>query len=121
MLFNSFEFAVFFVLTLAIYWGAAERWSIRKAIVIVASYIFYGAWNPPYLVLLLWTTALDYWIARGIGASSSRAAKRWLLALSCTTNLQRYLHGRHSPVHREVDVQYARGRSSDQPIGRVPR
>src|SRR6266702_2329984 len=80
MLFNSLTFVVFFVLVVAIYWGISS-WQARKNFLVVASYIFYGAWNPPFAALLFSTTAMDFWLGRQIGKAKDRyARKRWLVA-----------------------------------------
>jgi alginate O-acetyltransferase complex protein AlgI len=53
----------------------------------VASYIFYGAWNPPFALLLFATTALDFCSApasRRRGGPGPPSA--WLIA-SVTSNL----------------------------------
>lgn len=84
MQFDSLAFLLFFALVLA---GAAfaRGWDARKNLLLVASYVFYAAWNPAFVLLLLGSSALDWWLARRIGASTDPAArKRWLLASLCT-------------------------------------
>ena len=54
MLFNSLTFVVFFLVVLAAYW-TMRSWEARKNLLLVASYIFYGAWNPPFAALLFAT------------------------------------------------------------------
>src|ERR1700738_279681 len=68
MLFNSLTFVVFFLLVLAAYW-TLRSWETRKNLLLVASYLFYGAWNPPFALLLFATTALDFFIGSGIDES----------------------------------------------------
>jgi alginate O-acetyltransferase complex protein AlgI len=83
MLFNSLTFIVFFVVVVTAYW-AIGSWNARKNLLVVASYIFYGAWNPPFAALLFTTTAMDYWLGRQIAkAPDRRAKKRWLIASLC--------------------------------------
>src|SRR5438876_7534830 len=83
MLFNSLTFIVFFVIVVTLYWSIAS-WPLRKNILVVASYIFYGAWNPPFAALLFSTTAMDFWLGRQIGkAKGSRAKRTWLVASVC--------------------------------------
>ncbi|HZP85903.1 MAG TPA: hypothetical protein VFB54_03725, partial [Burkholderiales bacterium] len=80
MQFDTFTFILFFALVLAVY-NALPGWSARKNFLLVASYAFYSAWNPPFLLLLLGSTTLDWWIARRIaGAPSPRARKAWIAA-----------------------------------------
>jgi hypothetical protein len=51
MLFDSLTFVVFFVVVVTTYWSI-RSWQARKNFLVVASYIFYGAWNPPFAALL---------------------------------------------------------------------
>ncbi len=85
MLFNSLTFVVFFALVLGVYWSL-RSWSARKNVLLVASYVFYGAWNPPFALLLFATTALDFWLGAKIAAAPAETRKRWLVA-SVTANL----------------------------------
>ena len=86
MLFNSLTFVVFFAVVVTLYWSL-RSWTTRKNLLVTASYIFYGAWNPPFAALLFSTTALDFWLgARIARAEGPRSRKLWLVA-SLTSNL----------------------------------
>src|SRR4051812_15371712 len=83
MLFNSLTFVVFYVVVTTLYWSMSG-WQSRKNLLVVASYIFYGAWNPPFAALLFTTTAMDFWLGRQIAKAQDRhARKRWLVASVC--------------------------------------
>jgi alginate O-acetyltransferase complex protein AlgI len=80
MLFNSLTFVVFFVVVVSLYWSI-RPWNARKNLLVIASYIFYGAWNPPFAALLFTTTAMDFWLGSRIArAGSARSRKVWLVA-----------------------------------------
>ena len=80
MLFNSLTFVVFFTVVVAAYWSI-RSWTLRKNLLVLASYIFYGAWNPPFAALLFSTTAMDFWLgARIARAKGTHAKKVWLVA-----------------------------------------
>jgi hypothetical protein len=53
--FNSLTFVVFFVVVLSAYW-TLKSWTARKNLLLVAGYLFYGAWRhprlPPYFGLV---------------------------------------------------------------------
>ena len=86
MQFDSFTFLVFFAAVLAAY-NLLGAWTARKWLLLVASYVFYAAWNPPFLLLLLGSTTLDWWIARRIDAAQApRARKAWVI-LTLLVNL----------------------------------
>ncbi len=86
MLFNSLTFVVFFAVVVSAYW-LMRSWEGRKNLLLVASYIFYGAWNPPFAGLLFATTALDFYLGRQMGKAEPGKARKIWLVLSVTANL----------------------------------
>lgn len=81
MLFHSIPFLCLFLPVLALYFGVpSEWWKFRRAVLLLASYVFYASWNPPFLLLLWATTFLDYWAGLRIADGSPAARKRWLVA-----------------------------------------
>src|SRR5215470_14228592 len=83
MLFNSLTFVVFFVVVVTLYWSIGS-WQARKNLLVVASYIFYGSWNPPFAALLFSTTAMDFWLGRQMAkAKNQHSKRRWLVASVC--------------------------------------
>jgi alginate O-acetyltransferase complex protein AlgI len=86
MLFNSLTFVVFFAVVVSAYWSM-RTWTLRKNLLLLASYIFYGAWNPPFAALLFSTTALDFWLGSRIAKETQpRRRKIWMTA-SIAVNL----------------------------------
>src|SRR5258705_12210003 len=83
MLFNSLTFVVFFVVVVTLYWSI-KSWQARKNLLVAASYIFYGGWNPPFAALLFSTTAMEFWLGRQmVNANDQHARRRWLGASVC--------------------------------------
>jgi alginate O-acetyltransferase complex protein AlgI len=83
VLFNSLTFVVFFVVVVTLYWSIGS-WKVRKNLLVIASYIFYGAWNPPFAALLFSTTSMDYWLGARIAKATTPQSKRsWLVASVC--------------------------------------
>src|SRR3989454_12051100 len=83
MLFNSLTFVVFFTVVVSLYWSM-RSWNARKNLLVVASYVFYGAWNPPFAALLFSTTAMDFWLGRRIAKAKGRHSRRgWLVGSVC--------------------------------------
>ena len=83
MLFNSLTFVVFFVVVVTLYWNI-RSWNPRKNLLVTASYIFYGAWNPPFAALLFSTTAMDFWLGRQIAKAKNQSSRRgWLVGSVC--------------------------------------
>ena len=87
MLFNSLSFVVFLVIVLALYYSKIFNWNNKKRMLLLASYVFYGLWNPP-LVILLWISTIVDWTAGNKLAveENQRKRKMWLL-LSMFVNL----------------------------------
>jgi len=77
MLFNSFHFLVFFPVTVFLYYLIPHKW--RWLMLLAASYYFYMSWNPAYVVLILFTTSVNYFAGQRIDASVGRKRKGWLL------------------------------------------
>ena len=86
MLFNSLTFLVFFGLVLAAH-RLPIAWSARKLNLLLASYLFYAAWNPPFIALLWISTLTDWFVARGMVAAPTRTRRRLLLLTSLGVNL----------------------------------
>ena len=88
MVFNSLTFIVFFTLLLLLH-RLPFSWTTKKVNLLIASYIFYAAWNPPFILLLWASTIVDWFIARGIYAArdKSRAIRRSWLVISVAVNL----------------------------------
>jgi len=84
MLFNSFEFVLFFAGFLAVFFGAPKR--AQPLILLVASYVFYMGFRPSFAILLALTTIVDYltalWMARAATASERRVAMLTALTIN---------------------------------------
>ncbi|HWI52118.1 MAG TPA: MBOAT family protein [Symbiobacteriaceae bacterium] len=87
MLFNSYRFIfVFLPVVLAAYW-ATPSLKARKWISLIASYIFYGAWDYRFALLMLGTTSVDYFTARFIQAATNQQRRKHWLIVSMVCNL----------------------------------
>ncbi|MCB1560826.1 MAG: MBOAT family protein [Xanthomonadales bacterium] len=80
MQFDSFTFLIFFAIVLGGY-SLLRSWGARKNWLLGASYLFYAAWNPPFVLLLIATSSIDYWAAMRMGASSGRIRRRFLIGV----------------------------------------
>ena len=66
MLFHTWTFAAFFALALAGFF-ALGRTRFWVPWLLLASYGFYAAWHPVYLVLIVLSTAIDYCVVLSMG------------------------------------------------------
>jgi alginate O-acetyltransferase complex protein AlgI len=86
LVFNSLTFAVFFLIVVALHY-APFPWRLKKINLLVASYIFYAAWNPPFVLLLWASTVVDWWMARLIYREDRPTQRKRLLLVSLALNL----------------------------------
>jgi alginate O-acetyltransferase complex protein AlgI len=61
MLFHTWPFLVFMAVVLPVFF-ALRRTRLWIPWLLVASYFFYGWWNPYYLLLVLYSTTLDFFL-----------------------------------------------------------
>lgn len=86
MVFNSYTFILFFGLVLLLHY-AALSWKVKKINLLLASYLFYAVWNPPFILLLWLSTVVDYRVALALGKEEQKGKRKALLLLSLLVNL----------------------------------
>ena len=86
MVFNSLTFLLFFAVVVAFH-HSPIHWKGKKAGLLVASYLFYAAWNPVFVLLLWISTIVDWMVARRMGTSESNGARKAWMVVSLGTNL----------------------------------
>jgi alginate O-acetyltransferase complex protein AlgI len=86
MVFNSYTFIVFFILILILH-NLPFTWKVKKINLLLASYIFYAAWNPPFILLLWLSTVVDYFVGRALYTQENPYKKKILLVVSLIGNL----------------------------------
>ena len=78
MLFNSQPFILAFLpAVLALYYAAAHSRTLRQAVMVTASLVFYGWWDIRFVPLLVALTLVNWLIVRGYGRFRRTA---WLVA-----------------------------------------
>ena len=86
MQFNSVIFLAFFAAVLALH-NAGLSWRLRKFNLLWLSYLFYAAWNPPFVVLLWISTVTDWYLGRWLHDTEGTTKRKWILTLSLLVNL----------------------------------
>ena len=86
MVFNSLTFVLFFALVLALH-ALPLGWTTKKINLLIASYLFYAAWNPPFILLLWISTVVDWYAAQALVRAERPAARRAWMLLSVVVNL----------------------------------
>lgn len=80
MLFNSIDFAFFLPVVFCLYWFVTNR-SVKSQnlLLLVASYYFYACWDWRFLLLLLFSTGLDFYTGiRTTRAGRPQSKRTWL-------------------------------------------
>ncbi|MEL7022890.1 MAG: MBOAT family O-acyltransferase [Pseudomonadota bacterium] len=87
MLFNTPIFFAFFVVFLLIYGLILVQQKPRVYFILVASLVFYGAWNYKFIPLLVGSSIIDYYLALGIASAATQQRKKLFLTISVIVNL----------------------------------
>jgi len=83
MLFNSLQFLIFFPLVTLLYFAVPHRY--RWALLLTASCVFYMAFIPIYILILVVTILIDYWAGMYIEARSGRPRRVGLIVSIVST------------------------------------
>ncbi|MBZ0204722.1 MAG: MBOAT family protein [Flavobacteriales bacterium] len=86
MLFNSLDFLIFLPIVFGVYW-AIRNIQVQNAFLLLASYVFYGWWDWRFLLLIIFSSALDYLCGLGLERSSNDRKRKWILSISLVMNL----------------------------------
>ncbi|KPK65436.1 MAG: hypothetical protein AMK73_02940 [Planctomycetes bacterium SM23_32] len=86
MTFTTFTFVLFLPLVFAVYWTVKGR-RAQNAVLIAASYVFYGWWDWRFCSLLIFSSLLDFGVGIGLGRCEGRRVRKALLGLSLLGNL----------------------------------
>src|SRR5262245_25938744 len=78
MLFHTWVFFVFCLVVFPVYLLVRRNNQAMNVWFLIASYTFYGWWNPWYLLLLFGTSAIDYWMVLLMERKQS-TRKLWLI------------------------------------------
>ncbi len=88
MLFTTIDFAIFLPLVFALYWGVTQRnLRLQNALIVVASYVFYGWWDWRFLSLLLISTVVDFSVGLALNRIEKPSKRKLFLAFSMALNL----------------------------------
>ena len=87
MQFQSFIFGQFFLLFYVSYLLLMGNLKSQNILLVIASYIFYGYWDWRFLFLLIFSTAVDFVVAKRIDRTLSQKRKKLWLGISLVSNL----------------------------------
>ncbi len=85
MLFNSIEYLIFFPAVVALYFSIPDKW--KWVLLLIASYAFYMSWKAEYVLLIMFTTLVDYFIGLQLVKEKEKKKRKFLVALSIIVNI----------------------------------
>jgi alginate O-acetyltransferase complex protein AlgI len=87
MLFTSFNFALFFVLVFTGHWFVFNK-SIKSQnlFLLVAGYFFYATWDYRFLLLLVCSSTINYFLSKKISHNKTLIGKRKILLSGVVCN-----------------------------------
>jgi D-alanyl-lipoteichoic acid acyltransferase DltB (MBOAT superfamily) len=86
MLFHTWVFFVFFLIVYPVYLAVRKNNRLMNLWLMIASYTFYGWWNPYYLLLLFGTSAIDYFMVLFMERSATQRTRKLWLIISLVSN-----------------------------------
>lgn len=88
MLFNSIDFAIFFPVVFLLYWLVFKSdLRAQNIFILLVSYVFYGWWDWRFLLLIAFSSCVDFLVSRRMTSSVSERHRKHLLWLSLSLNL----------------------------------
>ena len=87
MLFNSLDFAIFLPIVFILYWYICRGQKAKNALLLIASYVFYGWWDWRFLSLIVISSLVDYWVGLSLSRVEAPRERKALLGISLLVNL----------------------------------
>jgi len=88
MLFNSLDFAFFLPIVFFLYWFVVQKnLKFQNALIVIASYFFYGWWDWRFLSLIIFSTIVDYTIGQQLRKEHQQSKRKILLWTSVIVNI----------------------------------
>lgn len=106
MLFPTVEYALFFLLSLALGWGQLRWHRAHKLSLLVLSYVFYGFWDWHFVPMLFGLSSWAWLCTRGI---QSRRLRRLWLILGVAGSLGLLAHYKYTTFFLQSLVELAAG------------
>ena len=88
MLFNSIEFVIFLPIVFILYWFFTHKnIKSQNILLLFSSYFFYGWWDWRFLILIVFSSSIDYIVGLKLQTSEKESTRKQLLFLSLFINL----------------------------------
>jgi len=84
--FTSLTYLLFLPLVFALHWSSSDR-RRQNAVLVFASYVFYGWWDWRFCGLMLLSTLVDFTMGRRLDRTDAPGLRKVLVAVSVSVNL----------------------------------
>ncbi len=115
MLFNSADFIIFFVTVLFLYYALPYR--LRWPMLLGASLIFYMAWKPSLVLLILFSAFVNFAASKKIYKARKRSSKKRFLILAMVINFGLLIIFKYLVFLSDLLMQLCGLLGADYPIG----
>lgn len=105
MLFNSIDFAIFFPSFFVLYWLVAKHLTVRNALILAGSYLFYGWWDWRFLFLIIFSSFVDFFAGLAMEKALNQRKRKLLLLVSLTANLGLLMYFKYANFFIDSFVQ----------------
>jgi len=88
MIFSSVDFLIFLILTFTLYWFVFQKnLTVQNTFLLIVSYIFYGWWSWKFLILIFFSSIIDFSVGILLDKSTDERKRKILLGISIASNL----------------------------------
>lgn len=88
MLFNSFQFLIFLPTVFILYWFVFKnKLKLQNLLLLLSSYVFYGWWDWRFLLLIVFSSFVDYFCGIQIDKEKKQRTRKLWLTVSMVVNL----------------------------------
>ncbi len=87
MLFNSFDFFIFLLVVFTTYWLLGNKTLYKNILLLISSFVFYGLWDWRFLLLIVASTLVDFFIGKKIFRTQEKIKRKRLLWISIVFNI----------------------------------
>ena len=99
MLFNSINFAIFLTVVFLLYWFVTSKnLTLQNLLLLAASYYFYACWDLRLLLLLLFSTLVNFFLGKQIDNTAEPARKQLWLWIGILLNIGLLIAARYSSL-----------------------
>jgi D-alanyl-lipoteichoic acid acyltransferase DltB (MBOAT superfamily) len=88
MLFNSIDFAIFLPIVFILYWFVTNNnLRFQNLLVVISSFVFYGWWDWRFLLLMIGSASIDYFVGIALEYQEDAFKRKALVFCSLFINL----------------------------------